>query len=94
MNCAVIKLNMAATVTRCTEFVGRCKQHGLTMIGSCRTYDSPDDTLADLVAGWGCHAYKCGSPAGGEHAAKQNRFLRIDEDLGEGAFPDWPGIRP
>lgn len=94
INCAVIKLNMAGTISRTEALVRECRTHGFTLIGSCRTYDSPDDTLADLVAGWGCHTYKCGSPAGGEHAAKQNRFVRIDEDLGKGAFPDWPGIRP
>ncbi|NND44380.1 MAG: hypothetical protein HKN58_03585 [Xanthomonadales bacterium] len=84
LNAAVVKLNMAGTVTRCRRFVEAIHRHRFAAIGSCRTYDSPDDTLADLVAGWGCHSYKCGSPAGGEHAAKQNRFLRIDEELGQG----------
>jgi enolase len=84
INAAVIKLNMAGSVSRCREFVRQCKGSGFATIGSCRTYDSPDDTLADLVAGWGCASYKCGSPAGGEHAAKQNRFIRIDEEIGPG----------
>lgn len=84
INSAVVKLNMAGTVSRCRDFVRQCRQNGFTTIGSCRTYDSPDDTLADLVVGWGCHSYKCGSPAGGEHAAKQNRFIRIDEENGPG----------
>lgn len=84
INAAVIKLNMAGSVSRCREFVKQCKGNGFATIGSCRTYDSPDDTLADLVAGWGCTSYKCGSPAGGEHAAKQNRFIRIDEEMGPG----------
>jgi enolase len=84
LNAAVVKLNMAGTVSRCRRFVEAVQRLGHAAIGSCRTYDSPDDTLADLVVGWGCHSYKCGSPAGGEHAAKQNRFLRIDEELGQG----------
>ncbi|MDX1459664.1 MAG: hypothetical protein R3348_01240 [Xanthomonadales bacterium] len=84
LNAVVVKLNMAGTVTRCRQLVGAIHRRGMAAIGSCRTYDSPDDTLADLVVGWGCHSYKCGSPAGGEHAAKQNRFLRIDEELGPG----------
>ena len=82
VNAAVIKLNMAGTVTRTGQFVKTCKAYGFATIGSCRTYDSPDDTLADLIVGWGCNAYKCGSPAGGEHAAKYNRYIRIDEELG------------
>jgi enolase len=95
INAAVIKLNMAGTVTRTGRFVASCKAHGLATIGSCRTYDSPDDTLADLIVGWGCNTYKCGSPAGGEHAAKYNRFMRIDEKLGpEPTFVDFPGIKP
>ena len=81
INSAVIKLNMAGSVSRCREFVRQCKQSSFATIGSCRTYDSPDDTLADLIVGWGCNSYKCGSPAGGEHAAKQNRFIRIEEEI-------------
>ena len=50
--------------------------------------------MADLVVGWGCNAYKCGSPAGGEHAAKYNRFIRIDEKLGENpTFSTFTGIK-
>lgn len=95
VNAAVVKLNMCATVSRTTDFVRRCQTGGLATIGSCRTYDSPDDTLADLVVAWGCNAYKSGSPAGGEHAAKYNRWLRIDEELGPGPnFVDFPGPDP
>ncbi len=95
VNAAVVKLNMCATVSRTSAFVRRCKAGGLATIGSCRTYDSPDDTLADLIAGWGLNAYKSGSPAGGEHAAKYNRWLRIDEELGPGPnFVDFPGPDP
>ena len=95
VNAAVIKLNMAGTVTRTRRFVEMCKSHGFATIGSCRTYDSPDDTLADLIVGWGCNTYKCGSPAGGEHAAKYNRYIRIDEELGIApTFVDFKGILP
>ena len=95
MNAAVVKLNMSGTVTRTREFVNLCKANALATIGSCRTYDSPDDTLADLIVGWGCNGYKSGSPAGGEHAAKYNRYLRIDEELGAApSFADFPGTRP
>ena len=95
VNAAVVKLNMAGTVTRTERFVGMCKTNGFATIGSCRTYDSPDDTLADLIVGWGCNAYKSGSPAGGEHAAKYNRYLRIDEELGPSpTFADFESIQP
>ena len=95
VNAAVIKLNMVGTVTRTGRFVETCKAHGFATIGSCRTYDSPDDTMADLIVGWGCNTYKCGSPAGGEHAAKYNRYIRIDEDLGTApTLVDFPGVQP
>jgi enolase len=72
-----------------------CNAINFATIGSCRTYDSPDDTLADLVVAWGCNSYKCGSPAGGAHAAKQNRYLRIDEELGDSpSFNAFPGVTP
>ncbi len=95
VNAAVIKLNMAGTVTRTGRFVETCKAHGFATIGSCRTYDSSDDTMADLIVGWGCNTYKCGSPAGGEHAAKYNRYIRIDEELGTApTLVDFPGVQP
>ena len=95
INAAVIKLNMCGTVSRTREFVRLCKDNDFATIGSCRTYDSPDDTLADLIVGWGCNTYKCGSPAGGEHAAKYNRYLRIDEQLGAGpTFNPFPAVQP
>ena len=95
INAAVIKLNMAGTVTRTRKFVEMCKKNGFSTIGSCRTYDSPDDTMADLIVAWGCNAYKCGSPAGGEHAAKYNRYIRIDKKLGEiPTFATFPGVKP
>ena len=95
INSAVIKLNMAGTVTRTKRFVDMCQANGFTTIGSCRTYDSTDDTLADLIVGWGCNAYKSGSPAGGEHTAKYNRYIRIDEELGmDPSFSDFKKIKP
>ena len=94
VNTAVIKLNMTGTITRTRKFVEMCNKNDFSIIGSCRTYDSHDDTMADLVVGWGCNAYKCGSPAGGEHAAKYNRFIRIDEKLGENpTFSTFTGIK-
>ena len=94
VNTAVIKLNMTGTITRTRKFVEMCNKNDFSIIGSCRTYDSPDDTMADLVVGWGCNAYKCGSPAGGEHAAKYNRFIRIDEKLGTNpTFSTFTGIK-
>ena len=96
VNAAVVKLNMAGTVSRTGRFTALCHERGMATIGAARTCDSPDDTLADLVVGWGNTDCKCGSPAGGEHAAKYNRFIRIEEELREndGALAEYPGIRP
>ncbi len=95
VNSAVIKLNMAGTVSRMRKFVELCREYNFETIGSCRTYDSPDDTLSDLIVGWGCNTYKCGSPAGGEHACKQNRYIRIDEELGEKpTFNEFTRVKP
>jgi enolase len=95
MNAALVKVNMAGTVSNARAFVDAIRQHGFAAIGSARTYDSADDTTADLMAGFGCVGYKSGSPAGGEHAAKLNRYLRIAEDLGGSApFNPYPGPTP
>ncbi|NIR89356.1 MAG: phosphopyruvate hydratase [Gammaproteobacteria bacterium] len=95
VNAAVVKLNMAGTVSETQRFIELCRQNAIATIAAARTYDSPDDTLADLVVGWGATGYKCGSPAGGEHAAKYNRFIRIEEQLGPAAeFAAYPGAHP
>ena len=96
VNAAVVKLNMAGTVSRTGRFTNICRERGMATIGAARTYDSPDDTLADLVVGWGHTGYKCGAPAGGEHVAKFNRFIRIEEELREngGTLAEYPGVRP
>jgi enolase len=95
VNAALVKVNMAGTVTRARGFVEAVRQLGFAAVGSARTYDSADDTTADLMAGFGCVGYKSGSPAGGEHAAKLNRYLRISEELGDAApFNPYPGPAP
>jgi enolase len=95
INAAVVKLNMAATVTATRRFSEMCRRNGFATIAAARTYDSPDDTLADLVVSWASTGYKCGGPTGGEHVAKYNRFLRIWDELGPQArFAAYPGPRP
>lgn len=95
MNAVLVKVNMAGTVSNARRFVEACRSFGFAAIGSARTYDIADDTTADLMAGFGCVGYKSGSPAGGEHAAKLNRFLRIAEELdGDAAFYAYPGPSP
>ena len=97
VNAAVVKLNMAGTVSRTGRFTDVCRGRGVATIGAARTYDSPDDTLADLVVGWGNTGYKCGAPAGGEHVAKFNRFIRIEEELrknGGTRLAEYPGVSP
>lgn len=95
VNAAVVKLNMAGTVTQTRAFSDICHEEGVATVSASRTYDSPDDTMADLMVGWGSTGYKCGSPAGGEHVAKYNRLIRIQEtETKRARMAKYPGPVP
>ncbi len=87
-NSILIKLNQIGTLTETLETIQMAKQAGWTAVVSHRSGETEDTTIADLVVGVNTGQIKTGAPARTERAAKYNRLLRIEEELGTAArFP-------
>jgi len=84
-NSILIKLNQIGTLTETLETIQMAKQAGWTPVVSHRSGETEDTTIADLVVGVNTGQIKTGAPARTERAAKYNRLLRIEEELGTAA---------
>jgi len=84
-NSILIKLNQIGTLTETLETIQMAKQAGWTAVVSHRSGETEDTTIADLVVGVNTGQIKTGAPARTERAAKYNRLLRIEEELGTAA---------
>ncbi len=84
-NAVLIKLNQVGTVSETLDAVRMAQERGWGVVISHRSGETGDDSIADLAVGTGAGQIKAGAPARGERAAKYNRLLRIEEELGDKA---------
>jgi len=84
-NSVLIKLNQIGTLTETLAAIAEARRAGWSCIISHRSGETEDTTIADLAVGAGTGQIKTGAPARGERAAKYNRLLRIEEELGDRA---------
>lgn len=82
-NSFLIKLNQIGTVTETIEAIRVARKNGYTTMMSHRSGETEDSFLADFTVGLHASQLKSGAPARGEHLAKYNQLLRIEEELGE-----------
>lgn len=78
---AIIKPNQVGTVTESLQAIKLCKEHDLTSIVSHRASETNDIFIVELVVGTSAGYIKAGGPARGEHIAKYNELLRIEDVL-------------
>ncbi len=84
-NCLLLKVNQIGTLTEAlNSFKLASKAKWKTMV-SHRSGETEDTFISDLAVALGCGQIKLGAPARGERTAKINRFLRIEEELGNKA---------
>ena len=57
----------------------------MTAIVSHRSGETEDTTIADIAVAVNAGQIKTGAPARSDRAAKYNRLLRIEDELGESA---------
>ncbi|HEV2916153.1 MAG TPA: phosphopyruvate hydratase [Candidatus Babeliales bacterium] len=81
LDAVVIKPNQIGTVTEALQAVRLCKQHDVQIIVSHRSCETNDDFIADFAVGVSADHIKAGGFTGGEHMAKYNRLLQIEEEL-------------
>ena len=78
---AIIKPNQVGTVTESLQAVKLCKEHDLTAMVSHRSCETNDTFIVELVVGTSAGYIKAGGPSRGEHLAKYNELLRIEDVL-------------
>ncbi|MBQ5756383.1 MAG: phosphopyruvate hydratase, partial [Erysipelotrichaceae bacterium] len=89
-NSVLIKVNQIGTITETIDAVEMAKKAGWTAVGSHRSGESEDTTIADLVVGLNAGQIKTGSLSRTDRIAKYNQLMRIEEELGPSA--QYPGI--
>jgi enolase len=72
--------------------VSMANRAGYTAVMSHRSGETEDATIADLAVATNCGQIKTGSLARSDRLAKYNQLIRIEEQLGEGAFYAGRGV--
>ncbi len=91
-NAALIKLNQIGTVSETLQAIETARSAGWQTMISHRSGETEDPFLADLTVAVESGLVKTGAPARGERTAKYNRFLAIEDELGDRAH--YPPLRP
>jgi len=84
-NSILIKVNQIGTLTETLDAISMANRAGYTAIISHRSGETEDTTIADLSAAVNAGQIKAGAPSRSDRAAKYNRLLRIEEELGSAA---------
>jgi enolase len=93
-NAVLVKPNQAGTLTEALDVIRLARDHGYRTIVSARSGETEDTFLADLAVGSGAGQIKVGSITRSERAAKWNQLLRIEEELGAGAYAGAAAFEP
>lgn len=85
-NAILVKPNQIGSLSETFETVFLAKRAGYASIISHRSGETEDTFIADLAAGLNAGQIKTGAPCRSDRTSKYNRLLRIEEELGNGAF--------
>lgn len=86
---AIIKPNQIGTVTETLQAIKLCKDHEMNVIASHRSGETIDTFIVDLAVGTSTGQIKAGGLIRGEHVAKYNRMLCVEEELMDGMLLDF-----
>ncbi len=78
---AIIKPNQIGTITEALQAIKLCKEYEMSCILSHRSCETNDTMIVDLAVGTSAGYIKAGGTARGEHLAKYNELLRIEDAL-------------
>ena len=85
-NAALIKVNQIGTVSEAVQALDAAQAVSWRTIVSARSGESEDTSIVDLSIGLNSGQLKVGSFSRSERMAKWNACLRIEDELGAGAF--------
>ena len=85
-NSILIKVNQIGTLTETIEAINMAKKAKYTAVVSHRSGETEDTIIAHLVVAMNTGQIKTGSICRTDRICKYNELLRIEEELGKGAF--------
>ncbi len=88
-NAILVKVNQIGTLTETINCVEMADRHAMNSVISHRSGETSDTTIADLAVALNTGQIKTGSLSRSDRVAKYNQLLRIQEELGDGAY--YPG---
>lgn len=88
-NGLLVKVNQIGTLSETIDAVTMAQRNRYNTIMSHRSGETEDTTIADLAVALNCGQIKTGSASRSDRMAKYNQLLRIEEELGSGAY--FPG---
>ncbi len=74
----IIKPNQVGTITGAKRTISLARSHGMEIVLSHRSGETPDDSIAHLAVAWNALMIKTGVK-GGERLAKLNELIRIEQ---------------
>jgi enolase 1/2/3 len=80
-NAVVIKPNQIGTVSETLQALMWCKENDVNTIVSHRSGETNDTFIVDLAVGASAGQIKAGGCSRGEHMAKYNALLRLEDEL-------------
>jgi len=83
VNAAIVKPNQIGTLTETMEFIKLCQKNKIKCVVSHRSGETEDSFISDLAVAAGCEFMKSGAPCRSERAAKYNRLLEIEKEIGK-----------
>jgi enolase len=84
-NAILVKLNQIGTLTETLAAIRLAERARYAAVVSHRSGETEDTTIADLVVATNAGQIKAGAPARSERAAKYNRLMAIEAELGDTA---------
>lgn len=91
-NAVLVKVNQIGTLSEALAVVREAQAAGYRTVISARSGETEDTFLADLAVGCAGGQIKVGSVSRSERLAKWNQLLRIEEELGPGAYAGARGL--
>jgi enolase len=84
----IIKPNQVGTITGTKETAFLAQAHGMKIVLSHRSGETPDDSIAHLAVAWNALMIKTGVK-GGERLAKLNELIRIEQNFRNVRLIQW-----
>ena len=84
-NATLCKVNQIGTLTEAAETVEFARKHNYAVVMSERSGETEDSILSDISVAFNAGLFKTGGIRGSDRGANYNRFIEIEQELGNSA---------